>query len=276
MPYNEEDVGKALLKAKLISPVFLEEARCLCKKSKKSLPEFLVQKGILTQEQIAQAMELCYRVPYVDLKEHPVDPQALCLVPYHVAWEHQVLPMRLEDKLLTVAMADPEDVMAVDYLQNLTGRKIRVVFSDPKAIHEAIQYYYKSENKPKTGMVFTPQAPEPVGPYRQGVFFEKLLFISGQIGLDAQGHLPPTVKEQAYQALENLKAILEKGGSNLNMVLKTTVFLVNIEDYPVVNEVYAEYFQTSLPARSAVAVKALPRGALVEIEAIAYTEAYTK
>ena len=119
--------------------------------------------------------------------------------------------------------------------------------------------------------IATDNAPAAVGPYSQAIAFGQLVYTAGQIALDKNtGKLVEGgVQEQAKQALENLKAVLEAAGSGMEQVVKTTVFLQRIEDYAAVNEVYARYFGGSAPARSAVAVAALPLGALVEIEAVA-------
>ncbi len=115
------------------------------------------------------------------------------------------------------------------------------------------------------------QAPQPIGPYVHAVAVSgTLVFVSGQIGITASGELvAPDVRAQTRQALENLRAILEAAGSDLAHVVKTTVFLCSMQDFAAMNEVYAEYFGTAPPARTTVEVSALPRGALVEIEAIA-------
>lgn len=114
-------------------------------------------------------------------------------------------------------------------------------------------------------------APRAVGPYSQAIRAGGLLFTAGQIGLDpATGQLVEgDVAEQATRALTNLQAVLEAGGSSFAQVVKTTVFLTTMEHYKAVNEVYARSFPDAPPARSAVAVKELPLGALVEIECIA-------
>lgn len=120
-------------------------------------------------------------------------------------------------------------------------------------------------------VITTDNAPAAVGPYSQAIGFGDLVYTAGQVALDKQtGKLVEGgVQEQAKQALENLKAVLEAAGSDLNSVVKTTVFLQNMDDYAAVNEVYGRYFAESAPARSAVAVAALPLGALIEIEAVA-------
>ena len=120
-------------------------------------------------------------------------------------------------------------------------------------------------------IIHTDNAPAAVGPYSQAIQIGDLLYTSGQIALD-----PATMKmtgddvaAQAHQVLTNLKHVLEAGGSSLANVVKTTVFLKDINDYAALNAVYNEYFGESKPARSAFAVDALPLGALVEIEAVA-------
>jgi 2-iminobutanoate/2-iminopropanoate deaminase len=112
---------------------------------------------------------------------------------------------------------------------------------------------------------------KPVAPYSPGIRFGELVFTSGQIGLDAASGkiVDGGVAAEAQQALENLRAVLEAAGSGLEQVLKTTVFLHDMDDYGVVNEIYAGFFKGDPPARSAVQVARLPLGALVEIEAVA-------
>jgi 2-iminobutanoate/2-iminopropanoate deaminase len=114
-------------------------------------------------------------------------------------------------------------------------------------------------------------APQAIGPYSVAVVGGFFLFVSGQLGIDpTTGDLKSDVEAQARQALTNLKTILEAAGADLNSVVKTTVFLKDIADFATVNAVYAEFFTHNPPARSAVQVAALPRGGLVEIEAIAF------
>lgn len=119
--------------------------------------------------------------------------------------------------------------------------------------------------------VKTQGAPAAIGPYVQGVRVGSLLFLSGQIALDpGSGQLVDgTVAQQTERVLENLKAVLEAGGSDLSRVLKTTVYLVDMGAFSEMNGVYGRYFAQGPPARSTVAVAALPRGAQVEIDAIA-------
>ena len=127
-------------------------------------------------------------------------------------------------------------------------------------------------------IIATENAPAAIGPYCQATKVGKLIFTAGQIGFD-----PTTMKiveggvqAQAKQALTNLGAILEAAGSDFDHVLKTTVFMRYMKDYGEVNAIYAEFFSGSVPARSAVAVSALPAGALVEIEAVAAVKKVAK
>ena len=113
-------------------------------------------------------------------------------------------------------------------------------------------------------------APAAVGPYVHAVKAGETLYTSGQLGLiPATGELPEGVEAQAKQALENLKAVVEAAGLTLANVVKTTVFLADINDFAAINAIYADYFTGEAPARSCVQVAALPKGALFEIEAIA-------
>lgn len=114
-------------------------------------------------------------------------------------------------------------------------------------------------------------APAPIGPYSQAVMAGNELFCSGQVALDPEtGDLRGAdVVEQTHQALRNLGAVLEAAGMSYDNVVKTTVFLVDMNDFAAVNEAYAKYFDAAKPARSTVAVAGLPKGARVEIDAIA-------
>ena len=116
----------------------------------------------------------------------------------------------------------------------------------------------------------TSNAPGAIGPYSQGMISGKLVFTSGQIPLDPKtgAIVGDTIEAQSEQALQNLQAVLEAGGASLQTVIKTTCFLADMGDFAAFNAVYAKYF-TSKPARSCVAVKALPKGVLCEIELIA-------
>lgn len=122
--------------------------------------------------------------------------------------------------------------------------------------------------------VYTPNAPEAIGPYSQAVVLDGLVFTSGQIPLNpVSGQIEVTsIKEQTEQVFKNLSAVLEAAGSSLEKAVKTVCFLQNMSDFAEFNEVYGRYF-TSKPARSCVAVKELPKGALVEVEVIAQVSA---
>ncbi|KJG24724.1 regulator [Photobacterium iliopiscarium] len=115
-------------------------------------------------------------------------------------------------------------------------------------------------------------APDAIGPYSHGNVFGNLIFTSGQLPVckEKGGIVDGGVVEQSYQSLVNLRSVIEAGGGDLNTVVKTTCYLANIGDFAAFNEVYAQFFKTECPARSCFAVKDLPMGALVEIEAIAY------
>ena len=114
-------------------------------------------------------------------------------------------------------------------------------------------------------------APLPIGPYSVAVGFGNLIFISGQIPLDLEGNLTEGgIKEQTNKVLSNIKLILEDNGSSLDNVIKTTVFLKDMNDFTAMNEEYAKYFSVNPPARSTVEVSKLPKNVLVEIETIAY------
>ena len=120
-------------------------------------------------------------------------------------------------------------------------------------------------------VISTTKAPAAIGPYSQAIQVGNLVYTSGQIPIDpATGvFVEGGVKEQTRQSLTNIKAILEEVGIAMSHVVKTTVFMADMNDFADMNAVYAEFFSAPYPARSAVAVKTLPKGALVEIEAVA-------
>ena len=119
--------------------------------------------------------------------------------------------------------------------------------------------------------ISTTKAPATIGPYSQAIKVGGLVFVSGQLPIDpATGAFAEGgIKELTRQSLTNMKAILEDAGTSMVNVVKTTVFLADMNDFAAMNEVYAEFFAAPFPARSAVAIKTLPKGALVEIECIA-------
>lgn len=120
-------------------------------------------------------------------------------------------------------------------------------------------------------IIYTREAPEPIGPYSQAIVSGNLIFSSGQIAIDPKtGDLiEGDVEVQAKQVLENLKSVLAAAGGTLDTVLKTTIFLKDMADFPRVNTVYAGYFSKSMPARSTVEVSCLPKNVLIEIDCIA-------
>ena len=121
--------------------------------------------------------------------------------------------------------------------------------------------------------VHSNQAPEAIGPYSQGIVTGNLFFSSGQIPLTPEGNLVAGgIKEQTDQVFRNIKAVLVEAGASLETVVKTTVFIQNMEEFSSVNEVYASYFSKHKPARSCVEVAKLPKGSLIEIEVIAVVE----
>ncbi len=118
--------------------------------------------------------------------------------------------------------------------------------------------------------ILTPNASPPGGHYSQATVFENLIFTAGQLAITTTGErLNGPIEEQALQALKNIKAIIEAAGSDLNHVLKTTVFISDISLWPKVNQVYSDFFGSHKPARSIIPVKELNHGFLIEIEAIA-------
>jgi len=127
---------------------------------------------------------------------------------------------------------------------------------------------YTSEGKK---IVSTSKAPKAIGPYSQAILTDELIFTAGQVGLvpETMEMIEGGIEAQTRQVLTNLKYVLECADSGLNYVVKTTVFLQNMDDFADMNGVYAEFFPENPPARSTVAVAALPKGALVEIECVA-------
>jgi 2-iminobutanoate/2-iminopropanoate deaminase len=120
-------------------------------------------------------------------------------------------------------------------------------------------------------VIETKLAPSPVGPYSQAVEANGFLFCSGQIAIDPATNqvLQGGVAEQTELVMKNISAVLETNGMNFSHVIKTTIFLMNMSDFPIVNEIYAKAFKAAPPARSTVAVSGLPKGVQVEVEVIA-------
>jgi len=120
-------------------------------------------------------------------------------------------------------------------------------------------------------VISTKKAPAAIGPYSQAIRIGNLVYTSGQIPIDPTTgtFVEGGIKEQTRQSLTNVKAILEEAGLNMYNVVKTTVFMADMNDFADMNAVYSDFFSEPFPARSAVAVKTLPKGALVEIEVVA-------
>ncbi len=117
--------------------------------------------------------------------------------------------------------------------------------------------------------VSTVNAPAAIGPYSQAIAAGEFVYLSGQLGVDpATGNMENGVEAQAERAISNMKAILAEAGLNISRVIKTTVFLKDMGDFAAVNAIYAKHFQQPYPARSCVQVAELPKGGLVEIEAV--------
>lgn len=123
-------------------------------------------------------------------------------------------------------------------------------------------------------IIFTEEAPRPIGPYSQAVRVGSWLFISGQIALDpVTGNIvEDDIEVQTKRVIENIRAILEASGYTLSDIVKVTVYLVDLNDFPKFNKIYSEYFREKPPARTTVQVSALPRNAKIEIDVIAYRE----
>ncbi len=119
-------------------------------------------------------------------------------------------------------------------------------------------------------VISTLNAPSAIGPYSQAIKVNGMIYTSGQIALNKDGVLiEGGVELQTRQVLENLKEVLKEGGSSLDRVVKSTIYLSNMEDFSIVNDVYGEYFSDHLPARSTIGVKTLPKNVDVEIDVIA-------
>lgn len=140
------------------------------------------------------------------------------------------------------------------------------VLEDPK------KAFWKENVGMNKRVIETSGAPRPIGPYSQAVQTGNLVFVSGQIAIDSKTGvlIAGSVEEQTTLVLENIKQVLLAAGTSLEAVIKTTVFLNSMDDFPKVNAVYAGFFTNEPPARSCVEVSRLPQGALVEIEAIAF------
>ncbi len=118
--------------------------------------------------------------------------------------------------------------------------------------------------------VKTDRAPAAIGPYSQAIIAGNMVFTSGQIPVNPEtGEIPESVEAQARQVFENIKNLLDASGTSIDNVIKTTVFIKNMEDFSAINKIYEDYFTQPYPARSCVEVAKLPKGVLIEVEAIA-------
>lgn len=120
--------------------------------------------------------------------------------------------------------------------------------------------------------IATPKAPTAIGPYSQGIIASPFVFVSGQIPIDPKtGQMPDDIETQTNMVFSHIQAVLNQSSLSMDDIVKTTVFLKNLKDFQVMNEIYAEYFNAPYPARSTIEVSNLPKGALIEIECIAYS-----
>jgi len=135
----------------------------------------------------------------------------------------------------------------------------------------SLKQHNQNEVMMKNSVINTDNAPKAIGPYSQAIRTESIVYTSGQVGLiPATGEMVAGgIDEQTRQVLNNLRNVLAAAGSSLEQVVKTTVFLKDMNDFPKMNSIYAEFFAEQPPARSTVQVAALPKGALIEIEAVA-------
>jgi 2-iminobutanoate/2-iminopropanoate deaminase len=135
-----------------------------------------------------------------------------------------------------------------------------------------VPLWTSGQTDPASGkrIVVTKNSPAAIGPYSQGIVAGGFLFTSGQIPIHpVTGEVPASIEEQTKQVLENLKAIIEAAGSKMEKVVKCTVYLKNMDDFAVMNKIYATYFPNNPPARATVGISGLAKNALVEIDAIA-------
>ena len=134
----------------------------------------------------------------------------------------------------------------------------------------AIVLIFAFTSKDHKEVILTSLAPAPIGPYSQGIKTGGTLYVSGQVGLKPDGSFDSTsIEIECTQALNNIKAIVEAGGMTMDNVAKATIYLTDVKDFAKVNEVYKTYFKLNPPARETVGVKALPKGAHIEISVIA-------
>ncbi len=138
------------------------------------------------------------------------------------------------------------------------------------AVVVALCCWFAFSGKTKNKVIFTPHAPKPIGPYSQAILSGGTLFVSGQIGLNNEGLLDTSnIENECSQALNNIQKIVEAAGMKLSQVRKSTIYCTDLKNFSKINAVYSSYFSEDPPARETVEVKALPKGAHVEISVIA-------
>ena len=170
--------------------------------------------------------------------------------------------------LSSVAPVTPEFLQLLPFLSHL----LKNISSTFLPVHgKEVPLHRQPSTSKHMKAIATNKAPGAIGPYSQAIEVGNLVYTSGQLPIDpATGSFPEGgIKEQTRQSLLNVKAILEAAGTGMQNVVKTTVFMADMNDFADMNGVYAEFFAEPFPARSAVAVKTLPKGALVEIEVVA-------
>jgi 2-iminobutanoate/2-iminopropanoate deaminase len=157
-----------------------------------------------------------------------------------------------------------------------TERKLLNCFCLWLLFVQTIHAQHPQKQEMKQGMkkeiIYTDHAPAPIGPYSQAVAAGNLIFVSGQIAIDpvSGAMVNGSIARETHQVMQNIKSILEKAGVDMQHILKTTIFLTNMDDFAEVNSVYSGYFQGQYPARETVQVARLPKNARVEISIIAY------
>lgn len=131
-------------------------------------------------------------------------------------------------------------------------------------------FIYLANSKPKKEILYSKNAPNPIGPYSQAIKYGDFLFISGQIAINPETNemVVGNIEDETRQVMENIKAIIIDAKFKMENILKTTIFLTDLNDFEVVNKIYSEYFKGAYPARETVQVSKLPRGAKVEISVI--------
>ncbi len=127
-----------------------------------------------------------------------------------------------------------------------------------------------SDKSPERKIVFTPNAPKPIGPYSQGVLVNNTLYVAGQVGLTLEGKIDSSsIENECTLALKNIKAIVEAAGMNMQHVVKSTLYVKDLKNWTKIKEVYGSYFQINPPARETVQIADLPKGAHFEISVVA-------